>query len=98
MNEYSQQKVLTSIEIQVSVCVWVWVCVCVRTIALCLRVSSVVGTPGDSSEDRTDSFLPANISLSIYFSILEKLGRLNQVHFVITGRILTVYYTERFII
>ena len=78
-------------QVQKYKCVCVCVCVCVGTMALCLRVSSAVGTPGDSSEDRRDPFLSANISLTPYFSIQEKLGKLNRFNFITTGRILTVY-------
>ena len=73
----------------VRVCVCVCVCMRVGTMALCLRVSSAVGMLGDSSEDRRDSFLSANISLTPYFTIQEKLGKRNRFNFITTGRILT---------
>lgn len=37
------------------------VCVCFGTMALCLCVGSVVGTAGDSSEDRRDLILSSSV-------------------------------------
>lgn len=60
-------------------CVGLSVCV-LATMRLCLRVSSTVGTLGDSSEDRGAS-LPANISLwlSTKTEKIKKQGWLNKV-------------------
>lgn len=41
-------------------------CICVGTMALCLRVGSIVGMEGDSSEDKKDLFLSASILLSMF--------------------------------
>lgn len=91
MNICTQQKVLTSTEIQTCVCV----CVC-RDNGFLFACQHCCGNARRFLRGQKTFIPSANISLALcpYFSKLEKLGRLNRVHFVITGRSLTVCLTE----